>query len=189
MQGFHCRVSTPLSIFVVAMLMQTSPAIGQVDSDLGEASTEVSIESSPSESQEFYLIARNEPLAVVQKHLSEGADPNSIGENGYTALMGAAAKNPDPRVVQALIDAGANVNTLNKYGSHALLSAARNNAPFDVLKILIESGADVNARNDDGTALSYAAQVCTNPEIIEGYMLCFFNFLKINQRPTPSNEK
>ena len=64
---------------------------------------------------------------VVSALLRAGANVDAKDKKGRTALMYAAAMNPNPKVAAALLDAGADVDERNKDGSTALMAAAANN--------------------------------------------------------------
>jgi ankyrin repeat protein len=61
--------------------------------------------------------------AAVARLLTKGANPNTPGPDGSTAIMYAAA-NDDLELVRALIKAGANVKLANQFGTTALTEAA-----------------------------------------------------------------
>ncbi|MBV8935808.1 MAG: ankyrin repeat domain-containing protein, partial [Alphaproteobacteria bacterium] len=93
--------------------------------------------------------------AAVRVALHAGADANTRGDRGTTALMQAAAYAPMDSL-KALIDAGADVNARSDDGFTALLWAASDPAK---LKLLLKHKADVKARSKDGnTALILARQ-------------------------------
>src|SRR5687768_16980730 len=61
--------------------------------------------------------------AAALKLLAKGADPNTAGPDGTTAIMWAAA-NDDLELVRALIAAKANVTLKNHFGTTAITEAA-----------------------------------------------------------------
>jgi ankyrin repeat protein len=72
--------------------------------------------------------------------LTKGANPNTPGPDGTTAIMYAAA-NDDLELVRALIKAGANVKLTNQFGTTALTEAAIiGSAP--IIDALLKAGAD-----------------------------------------------
>jgi ankyrin repeat protein len=80
--------------------------------------------------------------------LAKGANPNSPGPDGTTAIMYAAA-NDDVELVRALIKAGANVKAANQFGTSAITEAAIiGSAP--IVDALLKAGADPNFRNPEG---------------------------------------
>ena len=80
--------------------------------------------------------------------LAKGADPNTPGPDGTTAIMYAAA-NDDVELVRALIQKGANVKAKNQFGTSALTEAAIiGSAP--IIDALLKAGADPNTRNPEG---------------------------------------
>jgi ankyrin repeat protein len=102
------------------------------------------------------LVERGDRAAALRL-LGEGADPNSPGPDGTTAVMWAAAAG-DVELVRALIRAGANVTLKNQFGTSAMTEAAIiGSAP--VIDALLEAGADPNGVNPEGeTPLMAAAR-------------------------------
>ena len=86
--------------------------------------------------------------AAAMQLLAKGANPNTPGPDGTTALMWAAS-NDDLELVRALIKAGANVTLRNQFGTSALTEAAIiGSAP--VIEALLKAGADPNTKNPEG---------------------------------------
>jgi uncharacterized protein len=86
--------------------------------------------------------------AAVARLLTKGANPNTPGPDGTTAIMYAAA-NDDLELVRALIKAGANVKLANQFGTTAITEAAIvGSAP--IIDALIKAGADPNTKNPEG---------------------------------------
>ena len=80
--------------------------------------------------------------------LAKGADPNTPGPDGTTAIMWAAS-NDDIELVRALIKAGANVKLKNQFGTSAIAEAAIiGSAP--IIDALLKAGADPNTKNLEG---------------------------------------
>ena len=92
--------------------------------------------------------------AAAMQLLAKGANPNTPGPDGTTALMWAAS-NDDLELVRALIKAGANVTLKNQFGTSALTEAAIiGSAP--VIEALLKAGADPNTKNPEGETLLMA---------------------------------
>src|SRR5687768_16602647 len=92
-------------------------------------------------------VERGERAAALQL-LAKGADPNTPGPDGTTAIMWAAA-NEDLELVRALIKARANVTVKNQLGTSALTEAAIiGSAP--IIDALLKAGADPNGKNPLG---------------------------------------
>ena len=86
--------------------------------------------------------------AAAMQLLAKGANPNTPGPDGTTALMWAAS-NDDLELVRALIKAGANVTLKNQFGTSSLTEAAIiGSAP--VIEALLKAGADPNTKNPEG---------------------------------------
>jgi ankyrin repeat protein len=89
--------------------------------------------------------------------LAKGANPNTAGPDGTTAVMWAAAHD-DLELVRALIAAKANVSLKNQFGTTAITEAAIIGSE-KVLDALLKAGADANTRNPEGeTPLMAAAR-------------------------------
>jgi ankyrin repeat protein len=85
---------------------------------------------------------------AVQRLLAKGANPNTPGPDGTTAVMWAAS-NGDVELVRALIKAGANVKLQNQFGTSAITEAAIiGSAP--IIEALLKAGADPNTKNPEG---------------------------------------
>ena len=86
--------------------------------------------------------------ATALRLLTKGANPNTPGPDGTTAIMWAAS-NGDLDLVRALIKAGANVKLAYQFGTSAITEAAIvGSAP--VIDALLKAGADPNTRNPEG---------------------------------------
>ena len=115
----------------------------------------------------FIELCRTGTPEAVAAALRSGADVNARGEKKRTALMYAAAMNPNPKVAAALLDAGADVDERNKDGSTALMAAAADNPDPEVLSALLNAGSKVDAKNKQGqTPLIKAALYNSNPEVV-----------------------
>ena len=95
--------------------------------------------------------------AAMRLLSAKGANVNSVGADGATPIMYAAANN-DLELVRALIKAGANVKLASQFGTSALTEAAIiGSAP--VISALLKAGADPNYKTPDGeTPLMAAAR-------------------------------
>jgi ankyrin repeat protein len=80
--------------------------------------------------------------------LTKGDNPNTLGPDGTTALMYAAA-NDDLELVRALIRAGANVSLKNQLGTSAITEAAIIGSA-SIVDALLKAGADPNTKNPEG---------------------------------------
>ena len=93
---------------------------------------------------------------AIRQAVQNGADPNATDSVGRTALMLAAAWNPDPDAIAALVKAGARVNARGPQGWTALMMAAYNNPNPQVVIGLLKAGADPKLRSQAGrTAFVY----------------------------------
>ncbi len=88
---------------------------------------------------------------------------------GFTLLIDAITKKTaNEHLINTLIENGADVNARDEQGRSVLMLAAMHNPLPDVTYTLIKNGAKVNARTPDTgqTALFFAVQYSTNPEIV-----------------------
>jgi ankyrin repeat protein len=86
--------------------------------------------------------------AAMRLASAKGADVNSAGADGATAIMYAAA-NGDLELVRALIKAGADVKAKNQFGTSALTEAAIiGSAP--IIEALLKAGSDPNFKTPNG---------------------------------------
>lgn len=99
--------------------------------------------------------ARKGQSDTVRVLLEKGAYVDVKDNNGWTALMSAAAS-PRPEIVRALLEKGADVNATDKTGWTALMGAADSGQLESVLALL-SKGADRKTRNRNGnTAVTIA---------------------------------
>ena len=112
--------------------------------------------------KEFKLFCRSASYLEIISALDSGANPHAANNQGTTALMEAAQRNPDVKAVRELLNAGAEINAQNRHGNTALHYAAMQNSP-EVVRLLCEHGAETGIRNEDGrNALDYAR---SNPKL------------------------
>lgn len=94
---------------------------------------------------------------IIQNALNEGFDPNTVDENGRTALM-LAAYNGNANIVQLLLDQGAKVNITDEMDRTALMYAST--GPFvNTVIALLRAGAKPNMvdNEENWTAAMMAA--------------------------------
>ena len=91
------------------------------------------------------MMGRNE---VAKAWLDAGFDINTIGQNGYTALM-LSASSGNSSAVQYLLEQGSNVVLTDTAGNTALMLACQNGNVV-VIKQLLQAGSDINAQNNLG---------------------------------------
>jgi len=105
----------------------------------------------------------------IQAAIDQGEDVNAHDKLlGWTALIYAAAYNPNPEVITVLLKAGADIKARNKDGETALMLAAQYNQNPEVITTLLRAGADLEARDSSfgWTPLMLAASSNPNPEVI-----------------------
>ena len=99
--------------------------------------------------------ARTGDTRLVQAALDRGADANSAGENGATALHLAAAWGHET-MAGLLIESGADVNAAGPRDNTPLHFAAQE-GHAGIVDLLLAAGADVTVRNSaGGTAMKFA---------------------------------
>jgi ankyrin repeat protein len=105
--------------------------------------------------------------------VSNGANPNSYGRGGYTAL-GLAASAGTVEIAQALLDANAQraanpsvaINTKQPGGNTPLtIASAAGRSEF--VRLLLAAKADVSATDDNGKTALMLALENDHPEVAE----------------------
>jgi ankyrin repeat protein len=125
---------------------------------LAGASAMVAADTNPPQGAALLDAAESGDHAAAMRLVgAKGANVNSTGADGATAIMYAAA-NDDVELVRALIKAGANVKLSSQLGTSAITEAAIiGSAP--VIDALLKAGADANFRTPNGeTPLMAAAR-------------------------------
>jgi ankyrin repeat protein len=126
------------------------------------------IVSANAQTTDLFELAGTGTPQDVQAVIASGADVNAQDRSGWTALMYAAARNPDPEVTAVLLGAGADVKARNKNGMTALLAASVTNPAPGVIGAIVRAGADVNAQDKDGaSALMFAASAASTKQGME----------------------
>jgi ankyrin repeat protein len=104
------------------------------------------------------LACVNPHAGLVELLLKAGADANTMGVDGETALM-TAARAGSVENVKALVAHGADVNGRERGRNQTALMWAAAEGHANVVKALVEMGADVKAASRSGfTALLFAAR-------------------------------
>jgi ankyrin repeat protein len=90
--------------------------------------------------------------------LAEGAEVDSVDENGNTPLM-LASRIGNPRMVKIILAHDPEVNIKNRSGFTALMIASEQ-GQVHIVEKLIQKGADISLKNDQGlTAVEIALRV------------------------------
>jgi len=114
--------------------------------------------SADAQTTNFFRLAENGTPQQVQAAINKGADVKARDNDGWTALMDAAAKNPDSAVIGTLLKAGSEIEARDEHGWTALADAAASNRNPAVIRTLLRAGAKIDAQDAHGwTALTDAA--------------------------------
>lgn len=106
----------------------------------------------------FRLAAREDRLDQLQSFLREGADINSVADDGQTALM-IASRNCSPKLVGYLLTKGADVNVQDRQGRTALMLAAGGDCLPIVIALTAVPGVKIKIRDHQWrTAYDYAGR-------------------------------
>jgi len=114
--------------------------------------------------------------------VGSGADVNSVGERGYTALL-RAARWGNTDLVRYLIQHGADVRAKTPEGKTTLMEAVTNPGDTQLLTALASAGVDIKARDNSGrTVLHYASEAVddcwkASPEAANQQMLAAIRYL------------
>jgi ankyrin repeat protein len=123
-------------------------------SALGALSLSVLLHAAPTGLAEA---ARQGDKETVRGLLKSGADVNSAGADGMTALHWTALKD-DVDLARMLLYAGANVRATTRIGGYTPLLLASKNGNVGMIAALVEAGADPDGATANGTtALMLAA--------------------------------
>ena len=94
--------------------------------------------------------------AQVQQALTEGADVDTVADQGMTPLSRAAIRSQDD-IARILIQHGANVRWADAYGNTPLYLAAEYGSP-EIVRMLLAKGANPNVRTKLGHSVLDVAQ-------------------------------
>ncbi len=119
-------------------------------------------------------------LAEVKKLLKEGANPNILGNYGWTALHEACANpNIKEEIIEALIAARADVN-LHAVGGISALHLAVKNSNLNIVKKLVSAGADIEYMNAGKKSVLYYSAFSKNIKIPSYIMSKLSNIASFN---------
>jgi ankyrin repeat protein len=109
--------------------------------------------------------ANHRDLQRLRELIAGGADPNTPGPHGHTALHTAAARD-EPTIVQALIDAGATVDATDDAGNTPLLIAATTpKRALNAIDVLLAAHANPDAVNQAGATPRAFARARNSPAL------------------------
>lgn len=101
----------------------------------------------------------------VEKLLEDGADPNTLGDFGWTALHEACAQGSiDPKIIKMLIDAEADPN-LHTTEGFSCLQLAVQRPDTDIVEMLMDAGADGDHLSGGRANVLYYAASSSNPDM------------------------
>ncbi len=105
--------------------------------------------------EDFFLAIRFDDEQRLRNLLLRGVDPNSVSENGFSAIAYAVVED-SPKALQTLLLAtGLDVNAPDARGDSALMTAAARDKPL-MVDMLLKHGA-VQRGHGQWTAMHYAA--------------------------------
>ncbi|KAL8744751.1 MAG: hypothetical protein Q9190_003049 [Brigantiaea leucoxantha] len=111
----------------------------------------------PNPNWKLLSAAESDDIAEIRRSLETGADVNTKGMTGFTALSKAAEKGNE-RAVRVLLENGADIDTKCTLKGTALHSAA-DDGLASMIKVLLEYNPGLEAKGTDGkTPLHYAAR-------------------------------
>ena len=116
----------------------------------------------------IHLAARAGCHEIVSVLLKQGADKDSLTNDGYTPLMVAALK-VRLTVVEVLLETGADTNIRSIDGFSALDMAA-DQGHVRILKAILSFGVDPNAPDSDGNTALHHAAAADQAEAIEEHI-------------------
>ncbi|MCR5347791.1 MAG: ankyrin repeat domain-containing protein [Fretibacterium sp.] len=125
------------------------------------------LEDAADNDKKFINLCKKGSVQEILTALQNGANPNAKNGSGRTALMLAAARNPNAEVISILLKAGAKLNTKRKDGWTALMEAAAFNQNPEIISILMDAGADINAKNRAGRTALDLAQAKNNKNAVK----------------------
>ena len=118
-------------------------------------------------------VTKNYSISVLEALLNNGADINSLDDNGYTALMYASISSPK-EIVNYLLDKGAKANIKNNSLDTALhYLITRDFCDLNLINKMISAGADINAQNNRGETILHNL-------VFNGKEELLVNFLSLN---------
>lgn len=138
------------ALALLPLLFAARPAAADANGDLLEA-------------------ARIGDAKQLAKALDEGADVNTAGEQGVSALMYAAASG-HPEAVQQLLDARARTDARAGRNRISALRIAVAAGSADSARRLLAAGADRNDTDENGSRLLFAAAGNGSVELIELFL-------------------
>ena len=114
----------------------------------------------------------NRNAAVTQTLLTSGAPTSYRCASGWTALMRAAALNPNPAVVRALLDAGAELEALHPYEPTPIGCVHPNpeyREAMSLVSVLSEQHQTTALRGSEAAFL-FAAAYNENPAVLQAFI-------------------
>lgn len=131
-----------ITVLTITLLLTLSPF------QKGSAATDSTSTGVERITANIFEAIHNIDIVSLNIHLAEGADVDSVDENGNTPLM-LAAKIGNPRMIKIILAHNPDINKQNHQGYTALMIAAEQ-GQFHITEQLIRNGADKSLTNHDG---------------------------------------
>ena len=134
----------------------------------------------------YDIVAEDRGISSLAWALSQGANPNAVGEEGKTALHLAAERGHLHYLGRLLRAADVNPSLRDDQGRTPLVSAIeRNNPELTIIRKLLSRGVNVNKPRMDGSFPLYLAVENVRLDIVKE--LSFVNGLNYNARHPDTN--
>lgn len=146
------------TITLIIALLFSNPFTNEVEIE-DKSSIEITLAA------DLFESIRNIDIVSLNIHLAEGANVDSVDNEGNTPLM-LAAKVGNPRMARILLAHQPNLNAKNLKGETALMIAAEN-GQYYIARQLIARGANTLERNSSGLTAEDIALRNGQPQIVD----------------------
>lgn len=146
------------TILLIIALLFSNPFIKEAEME-DKSITEATLAA------DLFESIRNIDIVSLNIHLAEGANVDSVDNEGNTPLM-LAAKVGNPRMARILLAHQPNINAKNLKGETALMIAAEN-GQYYIARQLIVRGANTLEQNNGGLTAQDIAIRNGQPQIVQ----------------------